>query len=280
MYDFVVLDHRCLRNSRYINTIKNSDYYKHLAITNDLLIEIFQKETWDIVLKKTLLPLSTIFNKLIVTLPVGNLRVLELQLKLPIKAIIDIPSTNILKNYLEELINVPPENIKDKFSEDISGAQNYVSNLLLNHERNAQTYNYFIQDFKQNANEDLLIALRKNKLSNKDIYENIIHRVDKMFSVDNQYFSSFSENQLNLFLSEESIHYRIFSSLLLYTFNWEVKRGIEQYPAMKITHDMFDQNNAIIATYGLNFKSSDTNAKKFYNDLMAIMNLRFEKNIK
>lgn len=278
MYDFVVLDHRSLRNSKLISRIRKCSPKTSFLLTSDLIVEANQNENWETTFNSDLKYLIDFPELVLISKPMGFLRTEELSKKMPVEEIIDNNMTDYIRNYIKEIkLNINGEYRKN-WETHISEAQSLINEELLNHSKNKINIQTFINDFKSIANEDLMIALRKNLLSNHDIYINILNRVDKMFTTENPYFQEFTANELNIYLNEESFHYKLFCSILLTIFLWEIRKGFDGYKVQKITHDIFDQNNAIIALYGKRFITEDVDASIFYNHLKQIINLRFNRN--
>lgn len=278
MYDFVVLEHRCLRNSKLITRITKCSPTTSFLLTSDLLVEANQNENWETTFNNDLKNLIDFPELVLISQPVGVLRSEELCNKTPVEKIIDDNLTAYIRKYLTEV----KLNIKGDFRKNwelhIGEAQVLIKNELLNHSKNKINIQTIVDDFNSFANEDFIIALRKGQLSDYDIYINIIDRVNKMFNTENPYFAGFQKKDLYIFLIQENIHYKLFCSILLEIFLWERKRGFEEYKEVKVTHDLFDQNNAIIALYGKRFFTQDVNARIFYNHLKRIISLRFNKN--
>jgi hypothetical protein len=267
MYDFVVLDHRSLRNSKLIQKITKCFSKTSILLTSDLLVEVNQNENWETTFNNDLKNLIDFPELVFVSRPIGVLRSEELTKKTPVNRIIDNNLTDYIRNYLKEIKLKIKGDYRKNWELHINEVQSLIKEELLNHSKNKINIQSIIDDFKSVANEDLIIALGKNLLSNDDIYNNIIYRVDKMFVTDNPYFKDFGTNELNKFLKDESLHYKLFCSVLLNIFLWQSKRGFEQYHEVKVTHDLFDQNNAIIALYGKRLFTEDVNARNFYNHL-------------
>ena len=223
-----VIDQGFFRNIDLRNKIKSSVKNEFFIVTEDALVEMFKSNKWEIISTNSLSIIKDFKEKILVTNPIGLLREKELETKKACHDFVNIQSTELFRNLLDDYDNGLVGEINKVLQENISRTQAYKSNKVLNHERNKDLYLSIVKQFQEQMGPTLRNDLRKNKVTLENIYQLIIEGIKECFRNPNGAFISMNQDELEEFINSKPIYYFLYATLLFESFYWQQKLGIDQ----------------------------------------------------
>ncbi len=270
-----VIDQGFFRNIDLRNKIKSSVKNEFFIVTEDALVEMFKSNKWEIISTNSLSIIKDFKEKILVTNPIGLLREKELETKKACHDFVNIQSTELFRNLLDDYDNGLVGEINKVLQENISRTQAYKSNKVLNHERNKDLYLSIVKQFQEQMGPTLRNDLRKNKVTLENIYQLIIEGIEECFRNPNGAFISMNQDELEEFINSKPIYYFLYATLLFESFYWQQKLGIDQMNPQKITNYILDTNYIIVAMYSKGILSNDGFVNELYSHLKVIDDKKF-----
>lgn len=270
-----VIDQGYFRNIDLRNKIESSIKNEFFIVTEDALVEMFKSAKWEKISTNSLSIIKNFKEKILVTNPIGLLRESELGTKKACHDFVDIKSTELFRNLLDDYDKGCVSEINKVFRENISRTQAYKSSKVLNHERNKDLYLSIVRQFQEQMGPTLRNDLRKNHVKIEDIYQLILEGVEECFRYPKGEFNRMNENELECFISSKPIHYFIYATLLYEAFYWQQKLGLSQMNSKKITNYILDTNYVIISIYSKGILSEDGFVNELFHHLKVIEKARF-----
>ncbi len=270
-----VIDQGYFRNIDLRNKIESSIKNEFFIVTEDALVEMFKSAKWEKISTNSLSIIKNFKEKILVTNPIGLLRESELGTKKACHDFVDIKSTELFRNLLDDYDKGCVSEINKVFRENISRTQAYKSSKVLNHERNKDLYLSIVRQFQEQMGPTLRNDLRKNHVKIEDIYQLILEGVEECFRYPKGEFNRMNENELECFISSKPIHYFIYATLLYEAFYWQQKLGLSQMNSKKITNYILDTNYVIISIYSKGILSEDGFVNELFHHLKVIEKTRF-----
>ena len=229
-----VIDQGYFRNIDLRNKIESSIKNEFFIVTEDALVEMFKSAKWEKISTNSLSIIKNFKEKILVTNPIGLLRESELGTKKACHDFVDIKSTELFRNLLDDYDKGCVSEINKVFRENISRTQAYKSSKVLNHERNKDLYLSIVRQFQEQMGPTLRNDLRKNHVKIEDIYQLILEGVEECFRYPKGEFNRMNENELECFISSKPIHYFLYATLLYEAFYWQQKLGLSQMNSKKL----------------------------------------------
>jgi len=270
-----VLDQGYFRNKDLIIKIKSSAENEYYIVTEDALVEMFKSNKWEEVSTNSLSIIKNFKDKILVTNHIGLLRERELETKNACHDFVDIQSTRLFRNLLDDYNRGGAGEINQVLRENISRTKSYKSDKVLNHEKNKDLYLSIVRQFQNQMGPTLRNDLRKNKVTLENIYQLIIEGVEECFRNPNGEFISMNNDALQDFINSKPIYYFLYATLLFKSFFWQQKLGIDQMRPQKITNYILDTNYIIVALYSRGILSNDGFVNELYNHLKIIKKIKF-----
>ncbi len=270
-----VIDQGFFRNIDLRNKIKSSVKNEFFIVTEDALVEMFKSNKWEIISTNSLSIIKDFKEKILVTNPIGLLREKELETKKACHDFVNIQSTELFRNLLDDYDNGLVGEINKVLQENISRTQAYKSNKVFNHERNKDLYLSIVKQFQEQMGPTLRNDLRKNKVTLENIYQLIIEGIEECFRNPNGAFISMNQDELEEFINSKPIYYFLYATLLFESFYWQQKLGIDQMNPQKITNYILDTNYIIVALYSKGILSNDGFVNELYSHLKVIDDKKF-----
>ena len=270
-----VIDQGYFRNKDLFVRIETSRENEFFIVTEDALVEMFKSKDWRRITKLSLSIISQFKEKILVTNPIGLLREKEIETKKACRSMVDLESTKLFRNLLDEYKKGIDGEIREILAENISKTQAYKSHKVLNHEKNKSLYLSIVKQFQDQMGPTLRNDLRKNKVKIEDIHQLILEGVEECFSNPQGEFKKMSESELKCFIDSKPVYYFLYATLLIEAFYWQQKLGLQQINSEKITNYILDTNYIIISMYSKGILSNDTFINDLYRQLRLIEKARF-----
>jgi hypothetical protein len=274
--NFFVLDVNYLRKPELNHLLisKDEDFF---VITENVIVETMKSKDWDYIYKKNFAIICQYSEKIYVTSPIGNILEYERQNKKACTDIFNENSTKGIRNILVEMKNGNFNYIDNVIRENILSAQRYVHSELLDYTKIKNAWLIIHSDFMESSGAALREQLRKRKLSNNQLYDLTIQAVDEIFCNEKKFFGdSFSKEEIDNFKEKNSLFYKLFATWVFNSFLWQMKKGLENMNARKITNEQYDIDNILIALYGKGIFSVESYVNELFDHMKNILGIKFK----
>jgi hypothetical protein len=272
-----VIDQGFFRNQDLSNRIKSSSNNEFFIVTEDALIEMFKSKDWKYISKLSLSIIKDYKEKILVSFPIGVLREKEVESKQACRSFIDVDSTKLFRDLLDEYQRDIEGEMVRIMQENISKTQSYKSSKVLDHKKNKNLYLSIVSQFQDQMGPTLRKELRKNRVQFDIIYQIILEGVDECFRYPDGEFNILTNDELQNFINSKPVYFFLYAALLYKAFYWQKKLGLEQMKLAKITNYILDTNYIVIAMYAKGILSTDGFVNDMYRHLKKIEKARFGK---
>ena len=270
-----VIDQGFFRNQNLLSRIKSSSNNEFFIVTEDALIEMFKSKDWKYISKLSLSIIKDYKEKILVSFPIGVLREKEVASNQACRSFIDLESTKLFRDLLDEYQRGIEGKMVRIMQENISQTQSYKSSKVLDHERNKNLYLSIVSQFQDQMGPTLRKELRKNRVQFEIIYQIILEGVDECFRYPDGEFNILTNDELQNFIISKPVYFFLYAALLYEAFYWQKKLGLEQMKPEKITNYILDTNYMVIAMYAKGILSTDGFVNDMYHHLKKIEKARF-----
>ncbi len=275
---YYVIDVNYLRDSNLHSFLSNSEN-ESFVLTETVIIETLKSKNWATIYKKNFQIISNYVDKIYSTLPIGNILSFERKNKKVFKNLISEESTLFIREILIQLINENTDYIENVMFQNIEPAQEHISKSILDHSKNKSNWLAVYEGFLESSGAMLRTDLRKNRLKDHQLYELTINVVEEIFDGDRKFFGTdFDDEEINYFKNLNSNHYKLFATMVLNDFLWQIKRGLENIKEEKVTNEKHDIENIIIALTGKGILTHESYVNNLYEHIRNIVEIKFGKN--
>jgi len=273
--NFYVLDVNYLRKPE-LNNLLSSSKDNYFVVTENVIVETIKSNDWDFIYKKNFAIICQYPEKIYVSSPIGNILEYERQNKKTSKDIFNDQSTKYIRFILNEMKTGNLDSLDNILKKYISLAHQHVHSELLDYKKIKNSWLTIHNDFMESSGSTLREQLRKKQLSSDQLYDLTIQAIDEIYCNEQRFFDdSFSKEEIVNFKQENSMHYKLFASLVYNSFWWQIKKGLENMDAKKITNEKFDIDNILIALCGKGIYSQETYVNKLHDNVKNILKIRF-----
>jgi len=274
---YYVIDVNYLRDSNLHSFLSNSQN-KSFVLTETVIIETLKSKNWDYIYKRNFQIISNYADKIYVTLPIGNILSFERNNKNVCENLLSEESTFNVREILTQLKNGNTDYIENEMFQNIELAQEYISKSILDHSKNKSNWLSVYKGFLESSGPTLRNDLRKNRLKDHQLYELTIQAVEEIFDGDRKFFGNdFNDEEINYFKNINSIHYKLFATMVFNGFLWQIKKGLENIKEEKVTNEKHDIENIIIAASGKGILSYESYVNNLYEHISNIIEIKFGK---
>lgn len=273
--EYYVIDVNYLRDSN-LKSILSDSLNKSFVLTETVIIETLKSKDWDYIYKKNFKIIGEYTDKIYVTLPIGNILSYELTNKKVCDNLLNEQDTLEIRKVLNHLGNGETDYIENVIFQNIDKAQDQISKTVLDHSKNKSNWLSVFRDFVGSSGSILRENLRKNRLNDFELYEITIEAVEEILNGKEFFFGNeFKDEEINSFKNINSIYYKLIATMVFNGLLWQIKKGLTNIKAEKITNEKNDIENIVIALNGKGILSNEPYVNNLYNHIRNILEIKF-----